>query len=126
MPLRSSSAAAAAHWSRSVSCSALVGQPNQARSPFAAWAVKLIGLPNASPLDVVAKMFQPHQPHEAGLVEHLKHEPRVLLELRDEILRRHLVEIDLAGLERAERGLLVADVLEDHPVDLDDLAAGGA
>mgnify|MGYP002066919675 CR=1 FL=1 len=45
---------------------------------------------------------------------------------RDEIERRRLVEIDLAGLEGGKRGLLVGDVLNDHAVDVGDLAAGKA
>ena len=44
----------------------------------------------------------------------------------DQVLRRHLVEVDLAGLQRRERGLLVGDVLEDDAVELHHLAAGHA
>ena len=71
-------------------------------------------------------MIEPQVADLAALVEHLHDEVRVLLELIDQVLRRGLAEIDLAGLQRADRRLLVGDVLEDHPIDLDDLAAGGA
>ena len=42
-PCAPSSVGAVAHLSRSFSCSSLVGQPNQAFSPFAAWPMNAIG-----------------------------------------------------------------------------------
>src|SRR3954447_4084250 len=57
MRFRSSSVSAAAHSSRSFSWRSFVGQPNQALSPFAAWAEKLIGFEKASPVAVVEKML---------------------------------------------------------------------
>ena len=65
-----------------------------------------------------------HEADMAGLVQHPDDEVRVLLELGHEVLRRHLEEVDLAVLQRRERGLLVADVLEDGALDLHHLAAG--
>ena len=59
-------------------------------------------------------MVEPHERDMAGLVEHLDGEVLVLLQVVDQVVRRHLVEVDLAGLQRAERGLLVGDVLEDR------------
>src|ERR1043165_1314562 len=57
--LRPSRLGAVAHLLRNVSCSSLVGQPNQAFSPFAAWPVNEIGSEKVMPVTVVEKMFQP-------------------------------------------------------------------
>ena len=41
-----------------------------------------------------------------------------LCQLRQRSSRRQLVKVDLAGLQRRHRGLLVGDVLPDHPLEL--------
>src|SRR2546425_1274523 len=59
----------------------------------------------------------------AGLVENLDGQVRILLQLIDQVLRRNLVEIDFPGLQRAQSGLFVGNVLEGDAIELDHLPA---
>ncbi len=61
--------------------------------------------------------------HLAGFVEDLDLDVLVLLELVEQIGRWQLEEVDLAGLQSGERGLLVGHIVPNDAVELRDLAA---
>ncbi len=64
--------------------------------------------------------------HIAALVQDIELDVLVALELVQQINRGDLVEVDLAGLEGSDSGLLVSHVLDDDAVDLGDLTTGHA
>jgi len=62
----------------------------------------------------------------AALVQDVELDVLVALELVQQVDRRDLVEVDLAGLQGRDRRLLVGHVLDDDAIDLGDLAADHA
>ena len=80
-------------------------------------------------LDLVEGRVQPVEPAHAdvaALVQDVELDVLVALELVQQVDRRDLVEVDLAGLQGRHRRLLVGHVLDDDAIDLGDLAADHA
>jgi hypothetical protein len=62
------------------------------------------------------QVIDPHDAEIAGLVQHLDLDVRVALQGVDQVDRRDLEEVDLAGLQRLQCGLRVRHVLVDDAV----------
>jgi hypothetical protein len=80
-------------------------------------------------IDVVERRMEVVHPQEADiaeLVQHLGPDGGIALQDVDQIERRRLEEVDLAGLECCERGLGIGHDVPFDPLDVHDLAAGHA